>query len=379
MQFFNLDDIYKKLNRLYDKGNIFKEYINSTDIFLIEVKLKNIQQKHIQENYLTFAKELANLKNTNLPILYKEYNFKTLGVQKLPYSIKIDSLDIFLNLIDKTKEYQCFISNYEKVICKYFKLKDTIFNKPFLTIEYKDDWDKFFLIIEFFLLNKQQNSYIREISLKNIDTKYIEKHKKIIDILISAIKNKNSLESIKDFSFEKKYDLKYILPQVRFRILDTDLYIGDLSDVTLNIDEFEKLKINCKKVYIVENKITTLAFPNTKDSIVIFGSGYKVGVLKNTKWLQDKDIFYWGDIDSDGFAILSQIRGYFSHIKSIFMDKETFYKFNNFIVEYQKTNIDKILDNLTKDELQLYKTINTQRLEQERLPYTYIQNLGEKL
>ena len=155
-------------------------------------------------------------------------------------------------------------------------------------------------------------------------------------------------------------------------MLDERLYINGLSELTLCIDEFEKIKIECKKVYIIENKITTLAFPQLKDSIAIFGSGYKVGILQNTKWLKDKEIFYWGDIDSDGFAILSQIRGYFPQIKSIFMDQSVFDKFSNFIVEYKSKVTNKKLEYLTNDELKLYSSLSNKRLEQERLPFEFI-------
>jgi hypothetical protein len=242
--------------------------------------------------------------------------------------------------------------------------------KPFLILEYKEHWDRFVLIIDFFLKKRQKAIYIRQISLDDIDTKYIERYKKIVDILLSNILKQEPLSTISDFAFEKRYNCLYPLAQVRFRILDSKLFISGLSDITLCIDEFEKLDIKCKRVFIVENKITTLAFPNIKDSIVIFGSGYKVGVLKNTKWLQEKEIVYWGDIDADGFAILSQIRGYFPHLKSMLMDKQTFYKFKDFTVK-SKQNI-KELPNLTKDEKELYLGIKDNRLEQEKIPFDYI-------
>ena len=165
---------------------------------------------------------------------------------------------------------------------------------------------------------------------------------------------------------------------MRFRILDDKLFVVGLSDLTLGIDEFNSLDIKCKKVFIVENKITTLSFPMVKDSIVIFGSGYSVGVLKNTKWLNDKEIYYWGDIDIDGFAILSQIRGYFSHIKSLFMDTDIVEKFKNIATTYKRKNIEQSNLNLIDDEIILYKRVQNDfyginfRLEQERLPFDFI-------
>ena len=372
MSFFILDDIYSKLQKIYNKGEIFRDYIENSNLFPIKIKLKKVQEKDITNNYSLLLSQIKNLKKSELTIEYKEFEFKKLGKQTVPVAVIVEDVEHFCKIVDKKFYYDRFVENYHKVITKYPKLRDLILKKPMIVLEYVEHWDRIFLIIDFFINNNQQNLYLREISLKDIDTKYIEKHLKILDILISNIKQLDTLKTIGDFAFEKKYHLKYPLAQVRFRMLDERLYINGLSDLTLCIDEFEKLKIECKKVYIIENKITTLAFPQLKDSIAIFGSGYKVGILQNTKWLKDKEIFYWGDIDSDGFAILSQIRGYFPQIKSIFMDQSVFDKFSNFIVEYKSKVTNKKLEYLTNDELKLYSSLSNKRLEQERLPFEFI-------
>jgi hypothetical protein len=52
------------------------------------------------------------------------------------------------------------------------------------------------------------------------------------------------------------------------------------------------------------------------------GIGYGVDMLPDIPWLGEKDIIYWGDIDTHGFAILSQIRGYFPNVRSILMNRK---------------------------------------------------------
>jgi hypothetical protein len=372
----DIDEIYKKLNKIYTRGDIFKDFILKTSIFPLELKLKKVSQKDIQNYYPTFTKELDRLKKSELSLQFKEYNYKTLGVQKLPFLIRVERLDDFLKLIGKKEEYQNFINLYTKIVLKYPTLEKLFLKKPFLVLEYQEHWDRFILIIDFFLQKREKAVYIRQISLDKIDTKYIEKHKKVLDIFLSNILQIEPLSSISEFAFEKRYNCLYPLPQVRFRILDSELFISGLSDLTLCIDEFKKLKIECKKVFIVENKITTLAFPNIKDSIVIFGSGYKVGILKDVEWLKDKEIIYWGDIDADGFAILSQIRGYFPHVKSMLMDRQTFDKFKDFAVKCPFSAV-KELKHLTKSEQEIYTLLDGWRLEQEKIPLGYIKEKDE--
>ncbi|BFO23151.1 hypothetical protein SHKM778_95390 (plasmid) [Streptomyces sp. KM77-8] len=53
------------------------------------------------------------------------------------------------------------------------------------------------------------------------------------------------------------------------------------------------------------------------------GSGYAASLLRHLPWLADIDLWYWGDIDTHGFAILSRVRGHFPHTRSLLMDRHT--------------------------------------------------------
>ncbi len=107
-------------------------------------------------------------------------------------------------------------------------------------------------------------------------------------------------------------------------------------------------------------------------TIAIFESGYSVNNLKKTQWFSAVELFYWGDIDVQGFEILSQFRSYFPHAQSMLMDKVTFEKFfeND---NGTPTNVSATL-NLTEQEQQLYELlkINNWGLEQEKIPLYWI-------
>ncbi len=376
-----MQSVVAKLEKIYSRGDIFKSYIENIDILPIVVKLKRITQKDIVQNFASLQKEIQKLKALNLPLVYREFNFKSIGVQSLPVEVKFESLEECLDFLGKRDEYREFVSVYDGIIEKYPKLKGLFLKKPFWVLEYSTVWDRVFRVVDFMLIKKEPNCYIRELSLNGVDTKFIEKYKKLIDIVLSKIYDLKPLGSLSNFAFEKRYGFKYPLPQIRFRILDKKLFIQGLSDLELSIREFENLKINCKKVFIIENKITFLSFFEIEDSIVIFGSGYRVSILKNAKWIRDKEIYYWGDIDLDGFAILSQLRGYFPNVKSFLMDEQTINSFKNLSVEYEATNIDRELGNLTKEEKQVYTRLQNDfygknfRLEQERIPFAFVRKI----
>ena len=96
-----------------------------------------------------------------------------------------------------------------------------------------------------------------------------------------------------------------------------------LSDITLDVASFAALALPIQRVFVTENETNFLAFPEVARAIVVFGAGYGSEALSRADWLHQCRVFYWGDIDTHGFAILDQLRGHFPHVVSFLMDRET--------------------------------------------------------
>ncbi|MEA1918756.1 MAG: DUF2220 family protein, partial [Campylobacterota bacterium] len=355
-EYFDKNEIYQRALKLYESGKIFVSFMQDEALFPFVIKLKKIKQSDIQKEFTTVLKESQSLMASGLELTCKRFEFKNIGTQTLPVSVHFNDRKELLLYIGKEEEFEAFVSIYTELICKYPALKVLLLKKPHIIIGHRAIWKELMAICDFFLSNPRPNVYIRALSIEGIDTKFIEKNRKIIDLLLSQILDDydRSIVSLKDFGFEKKYHLKYPLPMVRFRILDRHLSLSGLDDLSITIEAFKKLNLTCKNVFIVENKMTTLSFPALKDAIVIFGSGYGATIFKDVAWLKEKNIYYWGDIDADGFAILSQIRGYFPKVKSLFMDESVVTRFKNLSVTTQNSTPFKKLDNLSLSEQKLY-------------------------
>jgi len=224
-----------------------------------------------------------------------------------------------------------------------------------------------------------------------IHTKFIENHKNIIDELLEFIDKQEELWIIQPLIeknlkllFEQKYNLKIKPNFIRFRYLDKNLQTKFLwtkiDDIYLKIQDFEQIDIKCNKVFIVENEINYLTFPEIKNSIIIWWKWFNISNIKNIEWLNKKEILYWWDLDSHGFKILVQCRKYFKHTKSLFMDKEVYDKYKQYIVKWkilskeEEKNLEKFL---TKQEFSLFEYLNQnkKRLEQENVSQEYVLNL----
>lgn len=304
-----------------------------------------------------------------------------MGEQFIPKVLELD-MDDFLKQLSKKRRFDKHIELIDKTLIRFPSLKPLLQDKPKFLMEYDEVWEKLLNVCDYFTTHSNPNIYIRELDIESVDTKFIEKHKKILDILLSAIMDRETTRLAQN-GFEKRYGLKYDLPTIRFRILDESLYIAGLSDISLPLNEFMKLNIVCDRVFITENKINGLSFPNIKNSMVIFGLGYGVETLKNVPWLKGKELLYWGDIDTHGFAILSQIRGYFPHLKSILMGEDMIKKFKFLAVEesLSKRFLGE-LNHLTKEEYRVFENLKENiygealRIEQERISFGCLEALN---
>ena len=108
-----------------------------------------------------------------------------------------------------------------------------------------------------------------------------------------------------------------------------------------------------------------------KKKEIYFGKGFKVLSLKNIDWLKNCEIYYWGDLDAQGFEILSGLRFYYPQTKSLMMDRATFETY--YENDLENTSKSKTLINLTEPEQQMYQLLSTNkwRLEQEKIPLDY--------
>jgi hypothetical protein len=349
-----------------------------------------IKPSETLKDFPKIQKDLENLRQESKDTIGYGYRIdfikrkdKKIGEQLFPDRIYFDTPSDYLKFIGKEKEFERFIRETHKILFEIPDLKSWIINHPQKVIDNFEKWDDLLKVCKFFIKNPRPDLYIRELPL-DISTKFVEGNQAIIRTLLDTLiaDHINNDES----DFEKRFNLKYREELIRIRILDEQLakkmFFG-VTDFSVPISQFVTLNITCKRVFVLENHtnfsnfsniFNFLTLPHLADSIAIFGKGFQIGLLKNAKWLSDKQIFYWGDIDAHGFQILSQIRGYFPQTLSCMMDFETFHEFQNLAVAGVDTTVTD-LANLTQDEHQLFTYLleinERNRLEQEKIPHSY--------
>lgn len=325
------------------------------------------------ENELKDIRSLSKeVKGYGYTIEWKKVSSKALGIQDFPDRVLFDSADDFEHFLHKTNEVNCFRNNISTILAVFPVLKGWIEKYPMKVVDNADLWVDLLKVVAYFAKNPSPNLYIRELPIE-VHTKFIERNKSIIRELLDVIIAPYVCEEEKDF--EKRFNLKYSEPIVRMRILDDDVAsscFSGVNDISIPVSRFCDLSIPVSKVFVVENLVNFLTFPQIPNSIVVWGKGYAVSAIKDSLMLKTSVLYYWGDLDAQGFEILSQFRGYFPQTQSFLMDK---YTFDTYFEGDSGTPSNVSIElNLTDAENALYEYIKNDnlRLEQEKIPQTFV-------
>lgn len=357
--------------------NKYKAYLQSivesesfTPIIIVGDKKPNEDTVKFEEELMDLISCSKEKKGYGYTIEYQTVKTKRHGIQDIPTSISFKTEYDYLKYVNKENDAAKFKKDITSILSSFPELKDWIYKYPIKVIE--NDWESLLKVCKYFKAIPQPHLYIRELPI-HVHTKFIENNsgiiRELLDIIIADYVN------IEERKFEARFNLKYDEPLVRFRLLDEAIshqLFGGIDDISIPISEFQHLSLPIQTVYVVENKINMLTFPVKRNSIVIWGHGFGVDIMKNVDWLKTKKIYYWGDLDTQGFQILSEFRFHFKHVQSFLMDRYTFDKY----YEGDKgtvTNVEKELC-LTAEEKDMFEYLkaNNLRLEQEKVPFDYI-------
>jgi hypothetical protein len=161
-------------------------------------------------------------------------------------------------------------------------------------------------------------------------------------------------------------------------VLDSCIAIGGLSDLTIPASDFAALNLAARHIFITENEVNGLAFPDFAEAIVVFGLGYGVELLHSASWMSGRHISYWGDIDTHGFAMLDRLRGGFPNARSLLMNRETLMSHRS-LWGREDAPCRTALSRLEQDEQALFDDLVSDRLgknvrlEQERVSYAFLE------
>src|SRR5262249_17433080 len=245
------------------------------------------------------------------------------------------------------------------------------------------EWPRILDVLAWFSDHPRSNLYLRQVDIPGVDTKFIEARmqlfSELLDIVLEAHDDPLTAQKLTTAQkFTQRYGLGAKPSLMRLRLLDSRIAIAGLSDLTIPAGDFAALNITARYVFLTENEVNCLAFPEFGEAIVVFGKGYGAGLLHSASWMSGRHIYYWGDIDTHGFAILDRLRVRFPSVRSFLMNRETLLAHRSLCVREQ-VPYRAGLSHLDPDEQALFDDLlhdrlgKNVRLEQERISYSFLE------
>jgi hypothetical protein len=374
-------DLRHQLQRLWESGRLLAAPLRDEPLFPFRLALRTPNPRSLSEQFdevRTWIRQWETGAGYHLD--WSEINHRILGRNRIPTAATVATEADALHIIGKTHEAEQFREIVVQVGERLPLLIDWLARKPLAALDCAPDWPRLLDVLTWFRTHPRCGLYLRQIDIPGVDTKFIEDRKPLLTELLDLSLPPETIDAAAPGwrNFERRYALRPKPNLIRFRVLDRSLAIQGLTDLSVPAQEFAALNLAVSRVFITENEINGLAFPDVPASIVIFGLGYGLDRLSDIQWLQRRPLHYWGDIDTHGFAMLDRVRAIFPATASFLMDRETLYAHANSWVREAAPYVGE-LARLTAVEQALYDDLRFNRLgehvrlEQERIGFTWIE------
>lgn len=319
-----------------------------------------------------FTSHAQALTRLGLTLAVETRNTRRHGMQRVPTHLVVENAAILLKRLCKEAEFDAFVQDVALLRQHFVALESWIIQHPKSIIDFHEDWADLLKVCDYFVQHPRPGLYLRELPI-SVHTKFVEEHKSILRDLLDVLLPKATI--IETPFFEKRFGLRWDEPLIRLRLLDITLSqkLGwPFQHVSVPLSELASYSLSPYSCVIVENKMTFLTLPPLQQTFAIWGKGFQVEALRELSWLYGCAIYYWGDLDIQGFHILAQLRHIFPDVKSVLMDQKTLETFANYTVK-GVPQAGQLIEGLTAEEVVLAHYLQQEniRLEQERISHLY--------
>lgn len=383
-------DLVAQVGKAWDIGALLAPLAGGESPFPMRLRLRSPTSADLVDRFddvRVWVAELQTLRHIRIET--RQFRHRVRGNTTLPNEAWVDTLDDALALIDRRNEVATFDAQVQQTRDRQPRLLGWLHKWPLRALALGANWPRLLDVVAWMQAHPRPGLYLRQVDIPGVHSKFIERHLGVLSELLDAVLPENAIDTAASGvgGFHRRYGFAGKPERVRFRVLDPALSLlpgVTGGDITLDVGSFRALRCNVTRVFITENETNFLAFPAVTGSLVLFGAGYGFDTLDGNDWLRQCQLYYWGDIDTHGFAILDQLRARLPEVQSFLMDRATLIAFEPFWgrEEHQLT---RDLPRLRDEEYSLYDDLRAQRirdnlrLEQEFIGFDRVHSALEAL
>ena len=305
---------------------------------------------------------------------WTERRWRTLGTQRVPESLYLDGARDVATWLGEVERWDRACRRRAETGQRWPMLTGRLGRFFDVLADYPDpDFERLIATLVWLERHPDSGLYLRQLPIPGLDTKWIEMRKAVLAEMLCGVTNRTDPSG----DLYTLCGLRRPPVRLRMRVLDPVLRarVGGLGDLTVPIEELEQLDLAPRHVVIVENLQTGLAFGNLPGTVLFMALGYGVDLLTRVSWVRGASCFYWGDIDTHGFAILSLLRSQLPTVRSLFMDEQILLAHHSLWTSEASQHAAQELPHLDPTEQALYHALKRHilgsavRLEQERISW----------
>lgn len=389
------EQIVEALRRRWRRGEFLAARVGDDSPFPLELRLKRPSAREVAEDFgavMSWVDALRegsrDARGRGYGLLWQRMGNRVQGANELPVAARIESEDDAFFLLRAEAAVRRFDAIARETLTRHPTLGPWLAKRSLLALEHAEDWPRILDVVDHFLRHPRPGVYLRQLDIPGVDTKFIESRRRLIGELLDVVLPAHAVDASATGAarFSQRYGLRTEPALIRFRLLDPAMDLHGLTDLSVPAEEFARLELPVRRVFITENRINGLAMPACADSLVVFGLGYGLDRLAEIPWLAACDLWYWGDIDTHGFGMLDRLRGMLPRVRSLLMDRATLLAHSHLWVEepaahrYQSDP-----RRLTDEEYALFDDLRHDRLgqrvrlEQERIGYGFVERSVRKV
>ncbi|WP_410610267.1 DUF3322 domain-containing protein [Amycolatopsis sp. lyj-109] len=370
-------DVLDRLRRRWDRGEFLAQLAAGTPWEPVAIGLRGPSAQdtaaHL-EQVRAWIEQWHRLRH--LRVETRTVGGRVAGTNEIPGRVWIDSYEQLWAFLGVQPAVRTFTTLLEATRSRAPVIADWMSGRPMEVLKHQGEWPRLLDTARWIDAHARPDMYVRQIDVPGVDTKFIERHRAVLAALLDVLLPEHRVDrTCPPADFAGRYFFRKKPAYVRFRRLSDG---HGFSELTVRVPELAAVPPAERTVFVVENEITYLAFPPAENAIVIFGEGYAASRLQPLEWLAGKNLVYWGDIDTHGFAILNRVRRSFEGARSMLMDRVTLSDHEGQWVS-EPTPTSEHLEALLPEEASLYTDLvedvlgSSVRLEQERVSYAAIQ------
>ncbi len=277
-------ELRAQLLKLWNGGELLASLVTGTPLFPRRLMLKRPTSADMTDQFDAVRCWSRGIRASGYRVVMREFRHRVLGANAVPEEVWVDSLEDALAFIDKRKEGVRFAALIDATREQQPQLLEWLAKRPLRALELAHEWPRILAIVAWLQANPRPGVYLREVDIAGVHTKFIEAHRGVIAELLDLVLSAEAVDATASGinAFAQRYGFRAKPLRIRFRVLDPAYALGAAGleqDITLDAPAFARMDPGVSRVFVTENEINFLAFPNVGASMVIFGAGYGFEML----------------------------------------------------------------------------------------------------